>query len=316
MKMILQVAFCLFLFVSSFGFTDETEPLQFGYISYSTFNIGDDIQALAAKNFLPKDAIGIDREFMGVFAFHTKVKAIINGWLMHGKDNGWYRTDVPAPLKSWPPVGSIDPLLISIHFPPSFMPFALSQEGIQYMKEHGPVGARDLYTLDELQKKDIPAYYSGCLTLTLDNPYTTRNNIIYLVDVPSACAQYIKSKVKSPVVQVSHAVRPKDFRSPEARLKYAEECLNRYRQAKCVVTTRFHATMPCLAIQTPVLLIADAFPDKRFNGNLDLVRHCTAQELLGGRVNFNFDAPSENPKTYLPLRNKMKAIVKEWVEKQ
>lgn len=85
------VLLCLILNISVCSGT------QFGYISYSTFNIGDDIQALAVKQFLPKDSVAIDREFVGEFSSDTVVNAVINGWYMHTKDLYWYRPDVPAP---------------------------------------------------------------------------------------------------------------------------------------------------------------------------------------------------------------------------
>ena len=44
----------------------------------------------------------------------------------------------------------------------------LSPEGIAYLQKHAPIGCRDHYTLQLLQKHQIPAYFSGCLTLSLN----------------------------------------------------------------------------------------------------------------------------------------------------
>ena len=75
---------------------------EFGYVSYSTLNIGDDMQAYAARRFLPKKSLPIDREFVGVFRRSKAVRTLVNGWFMHTKDFAWYRADVRPPKKSWP----------------------------------------------------------------------------------------------------------------------------------------------------------------------------------------------------------------------
>lgn len=165
----------LSLSLSSFLLCSETPA--FGYISYSTYNIGDDIQAIAAQNLLQGKLIGLDRELISTYSFPKPLPTLINGWFMHTKTE-WYRTDIPAPEKSWPPSPSLRPLILSIYFHDCFLPHAFSKESIAYLKQNGPIGARDLSTLEELQKRNIPCYFSGCLTLTLDYPQVPRNNII------------------------------------------------------------------------------------------------------------------------------------------
>ena len=311
MQKILQSLLCI-LFLA---FTNLYGNTTFGYISYSTPNIGDDIQAIAAKRFLPKNCVPIDREFIGIFTSDVPVKTIVNGWFMHTKNFGWYRTDVPAPEKSWPPADAIDPLLISIYITDQFAPTALSPEGIEYFKKHGPVGARDFTTLALLQQQGIPSYFSGCLTLTLENTYTNRNDVIYAVDLDDECLAYLKEHTHSKVRVITHSGRFFSLLDNEKRLLYAERLLNKYRQAKCVVTSRLHATMPCLAIETPVLLVHDK-KDPRFQGLRELARNCDREEFLQGNFNFNFDDPQTNPTAYLSLRKKLIETVTAWVKKQ
>ena len=59
-------------------------------------------------------------------------------------------------------------------------------------------------------------------------------------------------------------------------------------RAKCVVTTRLHASMPCLGLKTPVLLINTQKDQYRFDGLKDLVRNCSRDEFLEGKVDFDF----------------------------
>lgn len=289
-----------------------TATQEFGYISYSMDgNAGDDIQSIAALQFLPKDSVPVDREFISTFKSDGIVNTIVNGWFMHTKNHGVGRDDLPE--TSWPPSPSIKPLLISIHLTKAFLPEAFSKEGIKYFKENGPVGARDLCTLREFKDRGIPAYYSGCLTLTLNNPHKNkkRNNIVYVVDLDNEIYEYVKKQCpNSEVIKLTHNI-PGPMR--ENRLEVAQSLLSKYYRAKCVVTRRFHAAMPCLALETPVLLIGHQ-NDYRFRGIIDLVRNCSKSDLLNGKYDFDFENPTPNPKDYLPIRENLINIVTAWRE--
>ena len=288
----------------------------FGYISHSTINIGDDIQTIAAKRFLPDNAVAIDREFISAFNYPSMVNAVVSGWFMHEKGGYWDLPTLP-PEKSWPPAPEINPFFISIHLTGTIQSTIFSKENIEYLKEHGPIGARDLFTLNELLKRNIPSYFSGCLTLTLENNFTERNDITYLVDLDEETVTYIKSRVKTPIVVITHGKPLLQLLSPDNRLKYAEYILNLYRKAKCVVTTRLHAAMPCLAFETPVLMIeaAAGSTDCRFIGLLDHTSHCTKSYLMEGGMDYYLDNPTDNPKTYLPMRENLITIMENWVKK-
>ena len=243
MRKSMMSAWCLFLcFFCTNGYSD------FGYISYSTENIGDDIQAIAARRFLPENSIPIDREFIVQFYQNGGVKAIVNGWYMHTKTFGWYLSDVPAPEKSWPPSASIDPLIISIHFAQGFMRTALSDESVEYLKQHGPIGARDYGTLQVLQERGVPSYFSGCLTLTLENTSTKRDDVIYAVDIDDECLKCLRTRTNSKIKVVHHSLRFLTLLDNDQRLRYAETLLEKYSRAKAVITTRLHAAMPCLGL--------------------------------------------------------------------
>jgi hypothetical protein len=280
-------------------------------------NIGDDIQTIAVKRFLPNCAVPIDREFIHEFSSQAPVKAVISGWFMHLK-GGYWELPLPSPEKSWPPASQIDPFFISIHLTGQFHPIVFSEENIDYLKQHGPIGARDLYTLKILQEKNIPSYFSGCLTLTLENSYTERNDIIYLVDLDEETIHYIQSKVSSPTVIITHGKSLLPFLSIDHRLKYAEYVLDLYRKAKCVVTTRLHSALPCLAFKTPVLMLDSVdsigIIEPRFTGLIEHTWHCSRQKLREGRVDYDFDHPPENPTTYLPMREDLIKRMTDWAE--
>ncbi len=305
---------CSMLFCISSAHGEES----FGYISYSTVNIGDDIQTIAVKRFLPENAVAVDREFISEFAHDSIVKTVVSGWFMHHKGGDLWDLLIPPPERSWPPSPAIDPFFISIHFTGTLLSTVFSEDNIEYLKKHSPIGARDLFTFNELQKRGIPSYFSGCLTLTLENNCQERNDLIYLVELDEETIEFIKSKTSSPVVVLTHGMPLLQLLSKEHRLKYAEHFLNLYRRCKCVVTTRLHAAMPCLAFETPVFMISSGRPgylDMRFPGLVDLTWHSSQEELLNGEIVYDFDNPPENPKTYLPIRENLINIMTDWVQK-
>ncbi len=290
-------------------------PQAWGYISALTINIGDDFQALAAKRFLPEAAIPIGREFVAQFSHPTRVKTVVSGWFMHEKDApGDLRVAAPDPC--WPPAPAIDPFFISIHLTRTFHPNVFAPAHLEYLRAHAPIGARDLYTLEELQRRRIPSYFSGCLTLTLPRHPVTRGDVIYLVDLDERTVAHISRVARSPIAVVSHGKSVLPFLTPEHRLRYAEFQLNLYRRAKCVVTTRLHAALPCLAFDTPVLFLASetaGWTNPRFEGLIEHTWHASKEELYAGAIDFDFDAPPPNPGTHLTLRDRLITAMNDWV---
>lgn len=133
-------------------------------------NIGDYIQALASAQFYPRIDGFIQRERLKEYT-GGKVATIMNGWYMHNPVH-------------WPPSPSIIPLFVAFHINSSVKDQMLSEESIQYLKKHEPVGCRDLFTMECLKSKGVDAYFSGCMTLTLGYKYKSeiRNSKIYFVD--------------------------------------------------------------------------------------------------------------------------------------
>lgn len=305
------LAFSLSILFSLGSLFAETE---FAYISSSSFNIGDDIQGIAAKRFLPENSIPIDREFVGVFQHNTAVPTILNGWFMHTKDFFWYRNDIPGPEISWPPSPSIDPLVISIHFDPRIFPYILSDQGRAFLMAHSPIGARDLFTLGVLQNNNIPCYYSACLTLTLQNPYSDeeREDVIYAVDIDAQCLNYLKANSRYEVRVMTHNVPRHLYFDNEGRLALAELLLEKYRKARAVITSRLHVALPCIAFETPVLMIGDDL--YRFKGLNQLFRQCDRNQFLSGTANFDFNDPTPNPQDYVFYREQLIETVTNWVQ--
>lgn len=125
----------------------------------NTKNIGDYMQSLAAKQFLPGDFVYVEKEKISEFKSDDPVKVIMNGWFMWHPEN-------------WPPKEEkLIPLLTSMHFTPITVKDMLKRGGKEYLIKYGPVGCRDNNSVDLLKKEGIDAYFSGCLTLTLGKKY-------------------------------------------------------------------------------------------------------------------------------------------------
>lgn len=240
-------------------------------ISYSTSNIGDEIQSLAIKQIIKEVDYYIDREKLHKFKSSEKVKLIINGWYMDNPNN-------------WPPSKDIIPLFISFHIShnASANKILLSKENISYFKQHEPIGCRDKQTKDLLKSHGVEAYFSGCATLTYCNQYKERNNKILCVDplfniYPYSYGKNIYKKLipeslHNDIEYIEHK-RYNINTSNKERFNDAEDLINRYARAKVVITSRIHAALPCLALGTPVIFLDAGYTSKsqrnRFEGLTD-----------------------------------------------
>ena len=97
--------------------------------------------------------------------------------------NSWYFVTSPlsrieAALRNgrmFPPPDHVAPLYIGVSIGRRAEKHMLTSRGIEHLKRHGPVGARDQHTLELLQANGVNAYYSGCPTLTVKQRETVRS---------------------------------------------------------------------------------------------------------------------------------------------
>ena len=220
-------------------------------------NYGDDVQALAAIHLLKKfgveEVVFIDRE-----------KAFLyKGELVHLVMNGWYMSN----HRYFPPTNQIHPFFIGFHV----ITEELIRNNIEYFKKHGPIGCRDLSTLQKCQKYRIDAYFSGCLTLTFDEVWP-KSEQTYLVDItppfdwnPTVDLSKITASGQGQVItQVAPKLKKENLLR---RLKHVEGLLDKYKKAKLVITSRLHCALPCRAFGTDVVFGHKSYAkDPRFKG--------------------------------------------------
>lgn len=163
-----------------------------------------------------------------------------------------------------PKIG-LRPLLISFHITREILPlnvsalraseYLLRGASLDYLRNHQPIGCRDVATVELLYANGVDAYFSGCLTLTLENRWPRRTETTYCVDVSEAVADFVAEHVGGPVLSQSHGVSITE--SVETRFHRGEKLLKQYATAKLVVTSRLHCALPCLALETPVIFVVE-----------------------------------------------------------
>lgn len=240
-------------------YQNETSP------SYSSVNVGDYIQSIAALNIyrkvvefklgkkydiekflnlaLKNDIDGFNFVFLKRDNMHEKsqyqgldnVITIMNGWWMwpFNKQNE-LSFNFPKNLK---------PIFTSFHIYDNRL---LNEDNIKTFKKFEPIGCRDIDTFNKLNNNNVDCYFSGCLTTTIDFYKWSSDNSgeVLLVD-------YAKEKLSENEFIVKHndSEIKEDYKTG---LKSAIDLLKKYSLSKKVYTSRLHCYLPCLAMGTPV----------------------------------------------------------------
>lgn len=279
---------------------------KYALFEYNTENVGDEVQSIAARRFLPQVDYYIDRDEITNFKHKSgeNVKLIMNGWYMHKPEN-------------WPPkVGSLDPLLISMYIDQKNKKTvqAFTSDGSKkFLEKYGPVGARDEASHTFLQKNNISSYFSGCVTLTLQRDSRfPRSDFVLLVDVSPEVEEVVRKTTTRPVISLSVYRTP--YLSREEKFVLAEYYLYLYQSAHAVITTRLHTMLPSLAFETPVALIKEKgkFEPSRYEGLVDLVHAYDEKDYINNPKIFDVDNQPSNKPDYMELRRKLIASCKEF----
>jgi hypothetical protein len=287
---------------------------RFGLLTYRgnpQYNVGDYIQSIAARQYLPRVDEYISRERLAQYK-GPAIQMILNGWFTHDP-------------KGWPPSTAIEPLVISFHINSQVQARLLNEDGLQWFSKHEPIGCRDPYTLKIFENVGIDAYYSGCLTSSLRNKWNYRTEQIYLVDPlfrvpdisnvlrPGNSRQFARALISGHLFKGSRrtAILGKLF-APDLlqaaqrlthfhtgrhtqveRFAMAECLLEKYATARLVITSRLHCALPCLAFGTPVIFLNAGFTDEqdrcRLDGMLDLFNVITIGENDVVQANFHWN---------------------------
>jgi lipopolysaccharide biosynthesis glycosyltransferase len=200
--------------------------------------------------------IGVDRDFSGEAQIPPDTWMLAFGWHMHPLFDLRY---------DFPYHPNLRPLYLSFHVNRLEM---LSEAALEELRRHGPVGCRDWTTVFLLLSAGIDAFFSGCVSLTVDALFPTRAEAyrgggpVGLIDVPPHAAGGAR-RVRSYSHQAdAYAIMPlaDGLRAADAALKGYQRELDR------AVTNRLHAYLPLTALGVPVDFRPGRKGDVRFAG--------------------------------------------------
>jgi Polysaccharide pyruvyl transferase len=212
-----------------------------GQIFNKGFNLGDEIQTVAVSRLLPRVDGYVSRE-----ALDTAVERGIiplNGFFLNSDH--------------WPPAPGLTPVFFSFHIAPGAEKIICSPQGISYLKKHEPIGCRDTGTLDILSRHGIEAYYSKCLTLTLEKRNgPVADGKIYLVDVNKSCRPIIPRLLRKEAIRINQAKIRIPSVPSQIKLELAKHLFETYkRTARLIITSKMHCALPCIAMGIPVVFL-------------------------------------------------------------
>lgn len=289
-------AICTVITMAQGRICDVSPTVSTAAFTYSTQNLGDEVQTLAASQFLPTPPIRLNRDWVGAVRAPQGTRLIANGWY------SWLHQSLELPPEIWP-------FYVAVHIQPG----TLTEHSRRQLLRFSPIGCRDLTTLQMLQQARVPAYFSGCLTMTLARPDVPKQDHVLLHDVDDdflecipkflregahTSTQYSEdtlwdigdgsSNTKRALKVLNYLGRaetgPKrsigrllysalsswpavtNVQRAEQRLKSAQTLLNEFASARLVITSKLHCAMPCVAMGTPVVMLHPDLDDPRFAG--------------------------------------------------
>jgi lipopolysaccharide biosynthesis glycosyltransferase len=183
---------------------------------------------------------------------------IAYGWHMHGSFRGRFQ---------FPFHENLEPIFISFHIK---YPELLTEEAVHYLRRNGPIGCRDWSTVCLLISLGVPAFFSGCLTVTLDAAF--EDAALPLAEDGARVIACVDALVAQDEPDIHRRVidrRPAWIRDVGLieNLHFAISHLDELRQSASVVeTSRLHCALPCRAMGVPVFFHSKNPGDPRFEG--------------------------------------------------
>ena len=204
----------------------------------------------------------VSRDFSAGDPIPPDTWMIAFGWHMHSM----FRLRFGLPYHP-----NINPIFVSFHVNRVQV---LDEPTIAYLKEHGPIGCRDWTTVDLLLSAGVDAFFTGCLTTTVNAVFPLLSDVerlepgvVGVIDLP----QTVGRKVPRQVDRMTNA----DLKYREMSLvsgTYAAiEILEDYqRRLHRLITSRLHAYLPATTLGLPVDFRPNVPGDVRFDGLLGM----------------------------------------------
>jgi lipopolysaccharide biosynthesis glycosyltransferase len=214
---------------------------------------------------LRRDDVDADLEVMTIHRDASMYEAIPEDtWVLCF---GWYMHALFSMRHGFPLHRNLRPIFISFHCNKREL---LTPDAVEYLRRYGPVGCRDWTTVYLLLSLGVPAFFSGCLTTTINTVFPD------LTDGPPADAPvaYVDAQpedVPADGVTYKHSSGAVRRRSFVENVYAAVDLLETYRgRHRRVVTSRLHCYLPVRSLGVDVDFRPKNPSDVRFDGLIDI----------------------------------------------
>lgn len=237
--------------------------MKYAIFGFTTPNLGDDVQAIAAAMLFPKVDAYVDRDALDKVRLGEPHHLIMNSWFA-------IKRHAAVPHRS----------LVPYYFGYTVgRPELVNKAWRAEWARHPVIGCRDLPSVDLLRRNGIEARFTGCLTTWLGRHVlepANRKGALF-VDVPPAMEAFIPEEIRRKAVRLTNATTEPQA-PPLRRLLAAARLMDALRSAEMVVTRRLHVALPCVGFRTPVTVYLhdDEKNRRRFSGSdalLPMVLH-------------------------------------------
>ncbi|MEB3266235.1 MAG: capsular polysaccharide synthesis protein [Cyanobacteriota bacterium] len=221
-------------------------------LSVASVNLGDHIQILGARQWLRRHwglpLLAVDRD--DGLASLPGLPPLTDGRRYPILLNGWFKHNA----SEWPPHPSLWPAYVGFHLRPFQCPALVAGPALAHYREHGPIGCRDVWTMELLQAHGVEAYLSHCLSLTLPQrlPAAAAPMETMVVSRDRQILAYLPPQL-GPYTFITHYAESRDF---DVNMAASMRLLDLYRnRAARIITTLLHCALPAMAMGIPVIMV-------------------------------------------------------------
>lgn len=179
---------------------------------------------------------------------------------------GWYMHPIFGQTYGFPFHPNLLPLFLSFHCSRRAL---LTPEAIDYLRRFAPIGCRDWTTVDILLSIGVPAFFSGCLTTTINTVFPDSERAP--ADAPIGYVDVAAASVPAGATTYAHQYDEVRFTSFVDNVYAGMSRLETYRREHgSLVTSRLHCYLPSRSIGIPVDFQPKNRSDPRFAGLIDI----------------------------------------------
>lgn len=232
----------------NFAFTGNDEIVEFAEELRSTTKTERLVDGPSATLNL----FELNRDGNTFQALPEQTYAVTFGWFMHHMFGQGFAIPFHDNLR---------PIILSVYVR---FPEMLTPEVVDYLRRYAPVGCRDWQSVALLRAVGVPAFFSGCMTTTVDTVFRrdgedTRDATIY-VDSPQTGPGVSRTQVQTGIRDLSFV----------DNLRLAREWVSHYHlEYDKVITSRLHCNLPSRSVGSTVTFLPKNRSDTRFGGLID-----------------------------------------------